>query len=122
METNVMDLESDESGSSNDEEWDDQDVDEPVQCLFCESCIPSMESAISHCKLVHDFDFENVMKRFNMDCYSFIKLVNFIRVTGASPQEIKQSKSPSWNEDIYLKPALEYDPWLMFGEFSADLR
>jgi len=117
-----MDLYSEdiaEDGSDiDDDDWEEMDeLDQKLDCLFCPSVFASHTLALSHCIQSHKIDFRNLKTRFNMDCYSFIKLVNFIRETSASPDHLISVKSALWNDDKYLKPVKEYDPWLMFGAF-----
>lgn len=59
-----------------------------------------------------------------MDCYLFIKLINYIRKHNSSPAEILKLVSENkgdttklpWSLDQYMKPHLTDDPWLMYGK------
>ena len=55
--------------------------------------------------------------RFKMDCYSYIKLINYIRTKKSNSMEITNcdTETPPWEDDVYMKPVLADDPWLMFG-------
>lgn len=110
-----MDMTEDES-DVDDESWEEMDeADQEVDCLFCSSIFSSLIQALSHCVECHKIDFRNLQTKFNMDCYSFIKLVNFIRDTSALPENLISAKSALWNNEKYLKPVKDFDPWLMFG-------
>lgn len=107
----------DESDFSDEETWNEDDtVEVQTRCLFCDHVAVSVESAMSHCNAVHKFSFAELMKKFQMDCYSFIKFVNFIRKTSTSAEKILNLESSLWNDDEFLKPVEEFDPWLMFGK------
>uniref|UniRef100_A0A1B6JFP7 type I protein arginine methyltransferase n=1 Tax=Homalodisca liturata TaxID=320908 RepID=A0A1B6JFP7_9HEMI len=49
-----------------------------------------------------------------MECYSYIKLVNFIRSTNTSCDTIMSCDRPLWSDDKYMTPVNQEDPWLMF--------
>lgn len=55
--------------------------------------------------------------RFNMDCYSYIRLINYIRTKNSNPTDITNcvSEALPWEDDVYMKPVIADDPWLMFG-------
>lgn len=113
-----MDLTEDGS-DVDDESWEEMDEpDQEVDCLFCTSIFNSLVQALSHCVECHKVDFRTLQTKFNMDCYSFIKLINFIRNTSALPEHLISAKSALWNNEKYLKPVKEFDPWLMFGMFQ----
>ncbi|RZF48995.1 hypothetical protein LSTR_LSTR016314 [Laodelphax striatellus] len=50
-----------------------------------------------------------------MDCYSYIKLINYIRSENPRPEFLTElCHNPPWTDDKYLKPVIEDDPWLSF--------
>lgn len=55
--------------------------------------------------------------RFKMDCYSYIRLINYIKTKKCNPTDITNctSEVPPWEDDVYMKPVEDDDPWLMFG-------
>lgn len=95
------------------------EIEETVtfSCLFCSQTLQNSTEAISHCKNEHNLDFIKLKGQFNMDDYSFIKLVNFIRKKQNTPEEIMNMKFPSWIDEQYLIPVIENDPWLMLGNY-----
>lgn len=110
---NSYDISDDEA---NDDAWNEINVvNEIIECIFCNDQYNSIEAALKHCCNTHKFDFNALKKKFNMDCYSFIKFINFVRATTPSGKEILDFETPVWNDDLYLKPVKESDPWLMFG-------
>lgn len=113
----------DESDELSDEEaWNENEMFEsPSLCLFCDHSASKIESLISHCQLIHNFSFEYLMKRFCMDCYSFIKFVNYVRKTSPSPEKILDLETVQWDDNEYLKPVEEFDPWLMFGKSKSNM-
>ena len=51
-----------------------------------------------------------------MDCFSFFKLVNFIRSNKPKPSEVeKVMRAGLWNDEKYLRPVVEDDPLLQLG-------
>ena len=51
-----------------------------------------------------------------MDCFSFFKLVNFIRSNKPKPSEVeKVMQAGLWNDEKYLRPVVEDDPLLQLG-------
>ena len=61
--------------------------------------------------------FDRVLVRENrMDCFSYFKLVNFIRTNRPKPSEIeKVILDGLWNDEKYLRPVVEDDPLLQLG-------
>lgn len=108
---------SDEN-DDNDDSWDEaEEPEEPIQCLFCDETVNSVQLGIEHLKSSHQFDLSQVKQQFNLDQYSYIKMINYIRTKNAAPGDIQAAQEPLWNDETYLKPA-QVDSWLMFGEFS----
>lgn len=91
---------------------------EPVRCLFCVQMIDSIDSAIQHLNDEHHVDLSIIKRKFNMDQYAYIKMINYIRVKNVDASVMVAIDSQVWNDDVYLKP-VEVDAWLMFGEFRA---
>lgn len=113
-----------------DDDWDeaeeDSDMVESIPCLFesqsCGDSFGSLEKAILHLKHAHKLDFLELKLVHKMDCYLFIKLINFFRKHNPTPGDILKavlsskgdtSKLP-WSADEYMKPHLTDDPWLMY--------
>lgn len=49
-----------------------------------------------------------------MDCYSYIKMVNYIRLQKPDPRMLMDTSMALWEDECYLKPG-EMEPWLMYG-------
>ncbi|XP_039295051.1 protein arginine N-methyltransferase 1 [Nilaparvata lugens] len=87
----------------------------PVTCLFCKEAFPNIDEAIVHCRDSHLFDLAVLKLKLVMDCYSYIKLINYIRSENPRPEYLSElCKDPPWIDEKYLKPILEDDPWLLF--------
>lgn len=108
-------LEFDDSDGS--EGWSEMETesDETFHCLFCSHILRNISDILSHCKNAHQFDLVKLKAKFNMDCYSYIKLINFLRTKPVEPSTLINLTTPSWNDEIYMKPIMENDPWLMLG-------
>lgn len=83
-----------------DEEVEEEDVTaEPCPCLFCSTVQPSALATLDHCKAEHNVDLASIATKLGRhgrdlhilryivyfrsfagsDCYSCIKLINYIR-------------------------------------------
>lgn len=66
----------DNHGSSDDEAWQEEDENgSPVRCLFCLNDLKSVEIAINHVNDEHKVDLVHMKHKFDMDQYSFIKVI-----------------------------------------------
>ncbi|KAH8359182.1 hypothetical protein KR093_004946, partial [Drosophila rubida] len=107
--------------SSDEDAYDDIDDDEenaendgdPTTCLFCSNVSPAIDAAIEHLSKEHKVDLLQLKKKFQMEQYGFIKLINYIRVSKMSAEQLLLTEQPLWNDEKYLKP-LEYEPWLCY--------
>jgi protein arginine N-methyltransferase 3 len=105
------DDDNDEAGWEEEEETQDS-----VCCLFCSESFTSVAEALAHCARDHSFDLTALRTRHHMGTYSYIKLINFVRSHRVSPMELMSCKEPLWDLEIYLKPVMQNDPWLMYGK------
>ena len=64
----------------DDDAWNEEEMEQaPAKCLFCEALIESPEMVFQHCTQLHQFDIRDVCKQWNLDCFGYIKMINFIR-------------------------------------------
>lgn len=111
---NMADSDDDDDG------WDEaEEPEEPIQCLFCDTTVNSVQLGIEHLKSSHQFDLTQIKQQFDLDQYSYIKMINYIRTESAAPAVIQAAREPLWSDEAYLKPA-RVDSWLMFGEFPEE--
>lgn len=100
--------------------WEDMEADEDedlaIKCLICTQTFPQARPVLNHCLAEHNFDFLGIVKEYQLDFYSTIKLVNYIRHEGRLNQSYDLSSPELWKDDKYLQPALENDALL----FSLD--
>lgn len=114
-----MDDEDDEDDDDEEEEtWDEMDAESEshITCLFCTKNFKTMAVALEHCKSDHSFNLLNLKNKFQMDCYSYICMINYVRREGVGPQVISSCQEPPWLSSVYLAPCIPDDPWLMFGK------
>lgn len=112
--SNSSTIHCDENEDSD--EWDEMETTaEQTTCLFCDKVFLTIAVALDHCRTAHDFDLLELKTRFQMDCYSYIKMINFIRKNKSNSEDIMKGDSTMWNSDEYLKPG-EMENWLMYGE------
>lgn len=77
-----------------------------------------MSEVVSHCCVDHSFDLVKLKKSFNMDCYGYIKLVNYIRTHHPDASLVMSAIEPIWEKEEYMKPVKSDDPWLMYGKLK----
>jgi len=94
---------------------------EPAQDLFSPKTFRTAEECVAHCRDVHGLDLAVLAKRHTMDTFSFIRLVNYIRVEHPSPGFVMSlSSDQKWSDPAFLKPVIQDDPLLMF-DFEQEL-
>ncbi|XP_039495621.1 protein arginine N-methyltransferase 1 [Drosophila santomea] len=109
------------SSSSDEDEYDDIDDDdepmdegdEPTTCLFCTETSASIAIAIDHLDARHKVNLSQLQRKFQMDQYSFIKLINYIRANKISADQLLSAEQAQWQDEKYLRPG-EYEPWLCY--------
>lgn len=111
--SDVPDLSSDEDNFEEDE-WQEMETgNTSVTCLFCNSVVPSIDEGLAHCEAAHNFSLNKLKLKFNMDCYSYIKMINYIKTHKPASNAIMNAKQPQWEDEKYLRP-VENDEWLTF--------
>merc|ERR1719432_306406 len=113
------------NGKENLEEEEEEEmyVDSLGQALdlFSPKTFPTAEECMEHCRDVHGLDLGVLAKRHAMDTFSFIRLVNYIRLEKPSPGFVMSlSSSQKWADPAFLKPQIPDDPLLMF-DFDQEL-
>ncbi|XP_063617351.1 protein arginine N-methyltransferase 1-like [Cydia splendana] len=118
--TDVPDLSSDEEQFEEDE-WQEMETSgASVTCLYCANVSTSIEDAVKHCESAHNFNLNTLKAKFNMDCYSYIKLINYIKTHKPTADAVMNATIALWDDEKYLKP-VDNDEWLMFDfESLAD--
>ncbi|GLV37199.1 Arginine methyltransferase 3 [Carabus blaptoides fortunei] len=110
----VPNLSEDEDAGDESDGWDEMETNgEQTTCLFCTSQFRTIAVALDHCRSEHNFDLLELKTKYNMDCYSFIKMINYIRQHKPNPSSLINSDVAVWNDDIYLKPGAT-ETWLMY--------
>ncbi|XP_051885261.1 protein arginine N-methyltransferase 3 isoform X2 [Pristis pectinata] len=104
----------------DDDMWCDWDEDHSecelqVRCLFCERLFHSAQDTFSHCTSEHQFNINQMVYKHGLDCYRYIKLVNFIRITNPSAEFFKSIHGEApWDKEEYMKPFFIDDALLQF--------
>ncbi|XP_072937106.1 protein arginine N-methyltransferase 3 [Epargyreus clarus] len=111
--SDLPDLSSDDEHFEEDE-WQEMDTSNTsVTCLFCTNILPNIDEAITHCEAAHSFNLKVLKLKFSMDCYSYIKLINYIKTHKPSAADIMSETKAVWDDEKYLKP-VDNDEWMMF--------
>ncbi|XP_031623582.1 protein arginine N-methyltransferase 1 [Contarinia nasturtii] len=115
LEENVVEHHIDSDDELDDEDdWNEDEVDqEPTKCLFCDTIDESIEKAIEHLEHQHHITLSYLKQKFNLDQYSYIKMINYIKKHNITAESLIKINQVLWNDDEYMKP-VEVDPWLMF--------
>ncbi|XP_063913181.1 protein arginine N-methyltransferase 1 isoform X2 [Zophobas morio] len=96
------------------DEWDEMEVTgEQTTCLFCPLQFLTIAVALDHCRTEHNFDLLELKNKYNMDCYSYIKMINYIRMQKPDPKILTESSVALWDDDAYLKTG-DMESWLMY--------
>lgn len=107
------------SDDDSGDDWDEITEDfESIPCLFCNEVTSNFPTALVHLVTSHRFDLKNFIARHSLDTYSYIKLINFIRQKNVLPDQLNALNIKTWESDEYLRPIIEDDPWLMFGNYT----
>ena len=74
-------MDIDHSSSSDDDSWDcdDSDTVVPVLCLFCDQVLQGEDAVLEHIVTEHQFNLKGFCEKHKLDCYQYIKLINYIR-------------------------------------------
>lgn len=108
---------ADSEDDDNSDTWDESDVpnNQLTKCLFCTKVFTIVEEALEHTTKEHNFDLPALKMRLDMDCFSFIKMINYLRLHPMDSQDLMSIPKSLWDDEKYMKPTLEEDPWLMYG-------
>ena len=113
--------ESDEDGDEFDdmedgseEVWWKADGTKKCKDLFSGKMFFNAQQCLEYCRNIHGFNLKILKKRHNMDCFSFFRLVNYLRSQKPSPGLVMSLSSDTlWQDEKFLKPVEEDDPLLM---------
>ena len=78
-DVNINHVESDEEDDAGWEECEDEAVT-IATCLFCDGTFSSADETFRHCSEVHQFDIKHIQRVHQLDCFSYIKMINYIRL------------------------------------------
>ncbi|XP_045196448.2 protein arginine N-methyltransferase 3-like [Mercenaria mercenaria] len=115
----MEDCEDDDFDDGDDDAWLEDDEAElvPTHCLFCSSKFESPDEVFIHCTTAHDFDIKNACNMWDLDCFGYIKMVNFIRSKKPAVSVLKRkdnSSKPPWDSDEFMQPVDPEDPLLQY--------
>lgn len=93
----------------------------PALDLFSTKKFKTAEDCLDHCKEVHGLDLAVLKKRLNMDTFSYIRFVNYVRSESPSPGFVMSlSSAAKWGDLKFMMPVIADDPLLMFN-FEEEL-
>ena len=75
-----MDSDDDTNDLGDEETWQEEEMEPvPARCLFCEALLETPDIVFQHCVQQHQFHIKGICKYWNLDCFGYIKMINFIR-------------------------------------------
>jgi len=88
---------------------------QPAKDLFSSKSFPTAEECVEHMSSVHGLDLGLLARRLDMDTFSFIRFVNYVRQESPSPGFVMSlSSAQKWEDPKFMKPVLPDDPLLMY--------
>ncbi|XP_061131817.1 protein arginine N-methyltransferase 3 isoform X1 [Syngnathus typhle] len=108
----LSDADSDSGDDKEQWQWMEEEEDsQQVTCLFCDRLLNSVPDTLQHCTVEHQVNLKDVIKKHNLDDYSYIKLINFIRSTKCDPSYLTGLPDDllPWESDDFLKPVIQDD-------------
>ena len=104
----------DEMDDGSEEVWWKSDGTKKCKDLFSGKTFFNAQQCLDYCRNIHGFNLKILKKRHSMDCFSFFRLVNYLRSEKPSPGLVMSLSSDAlWQDEKYLKPVEEDDPLLM---------
>ncbi|XP_030579979.1 protein arginine N-methyltransferase 3 [Archocentrus centrarchus] len=105
----------DDDDADDEEQWQWMEEDsQPVTCLFCDRLQSSVNATLQHCTAEHQVNLVGLIRKYNLDDYGYIKMINFIRSTkckASSLAGLPDAPLP-WESEAFLQPVLQDDPLL----------
>lgn len=118
--SNIVDVsyENDDSDCDDEDAWEEieENITGNTKCLFCDKVLQAVRVCLAHMLDIHGFDFVAFVCKFKLDQISYIKLVNYVRQEQPPPDKLFAENTVKWNCESFLKPVLNEDALLMFGE------
>ncbi len=97
-----------QDNSEDGEDFDEAPMDfceEECKDLFSDKTFRTPTECLEYCKKEYGFDVSILQKRHGMDCFSFIRLVNYIRKERPKPEFVMTLNSDDlWKNDDFMKP------------------
>lgn len=95
---------SDSEGEIFDNEADLEGFNGPTLGLFSDQIFQTLEECLSDAKTHHGFDLKKFVAKHKMDCFNYVKFVNFIRSQKPKAKALEGQSPESWSSDEFLKP------------------
>jgi len=117
IEANADLDENDDILDDDDEEGEEEMLfnEEPCLDFFSDKVFKSPQECLDYCRTTYGFDIGILKEKHDLDCFSFIRLVNYLRKEKPSVETVMSEKTDKlWMTDDYLKPINPNDPMLMY--------
>uniref|UniRef100_A0A674NYK6 type I protein arginine methyltransferase n=1 Tax=Takifugu rubripes TaxID=31033 RepID=A0A674NYK6_TAKRU len=79
----MPELSDGDDDADDEEQWMEEGDTERVSvpCLFCDRLLSSVSATLQHCATEHQVNIVDMIRKYNLDDYGYIKMINFIRST-----------------------------------------
>ncbi|TNM90768.1 hypothetical protein fugu_003057 [Takifugu bimaculatus] len=112
----MPELSDGDDDADDEEQWIEEGDTERVNvpCLFCDRLLSSVSATLQHCATEHQVNIVDMIRKYNLDDYGYIKMINFIRSTKAEAACLNGLSNTSlpWQSEDFLRPVLQDDPLL----------
>uniref|UniRef100_H2UUN9 Protein arginine N-methyltransferase 3 n=1 Tax=Takifugu rubripes TaxID=31033 RepID=H2UUN9_TAKRU len=112
----MPELSDGDDDADDEEQWMEEGDTERVSvpCLFCDRLLSSVSATLQHCATEHQVNIVDMIRKYNLDDYGYIKMINFIRSTKAEAACLNGLSNTSlpWQSEDFLRPVLQDDPLL----------
>lgn len=117
---------SDSSDSEKGDDWNDcGDTEDEIiinsTCLFCSITENSPDIIWEHILKYHNFDISLAKVKYNLDCFEYIKMVNYCRKNQCTADSLITLDPTVWTDETFLMPIIENDGLLQFDIESLDV-
>ncbi|CAK9298485.1 unnamed protein product [Gordionus sp. m RMFG-2023] len=108
----MVNEESESSVSANEDEIN---MFEDTKCLLCDTNFSNPYNLYNHCHSHHQFDIISIIKKYNLDTFGYIKLINFLReiIPKDTNDAYNYITNKSWDFEKYMTPTIKDDSLLM---------
>ncbi|CAB4067400.1 PRMT3 [Lepeophtheirus salmonis] len=112
---------SDCSSGGEYEENETEYFSPPCRDLYSDQMLDSATQCWTFIKEKYGLDLQVLKKRHNLDMFSYIRMVNYIRLEMPKPEDLMSLKTDEkWGDMKWMTPTVENDALLMYDVFEDE--